>query len=142
MATNNQPRDAKQALLAVAGVADLAVSTLRQLPEGAQKLRERLPDEASKLRSRLPEDAVRAYGNLVQRGESLVSSIRGSRATQQASRATRVAVSTTRAAGTRTRTNARSTRSSAKGATTTVRRAGSADAKAAKDAAGKDGQDK
>jgi hypothetical protein len=98
MATSNQSRDARQALYAVAGVADLAVSTLRQLPEEAQKLRDRLPDEANKLRSRLPEDAVRAYGNLVQRGESLVSSIRSSRSTQQASRATRVAVSTGRAA--------------------------------------------
>jgi hypothetical protein len=142
MATRNQPRDARQALYAVAGVADLAVSTLRQLPEEAQKLRDRLPDEANKLRSRLPEDAVRAYGNLVQRGESLVSSIRGSRTTQQAGRATRVAVTTGRAARTRTRSNVRSTRSAAKGATTTVRRAASADAKAARDAAGKVGRDK
>jgi hypothetical protein len=126
-----ESKDPKHALYAVAGVADLAVSTLRQLP-----------DEAQKLRNRLPDDAVRAYGNLVERGESLVSSIRGSRATQRANRATRVAVSTTKAAGTRARNDARSTRSAAKGASTTVRRAASADSKAAKDAAGKVGQDK
>ena len=126
-----ESKDPKQALYAVAGVADLAVSTIRHLP-----------DEAQKLRSRFPKDAARAYDNLVQRGESLVSTIRGSRATQRATRATRVAVSTTKAAGTRAKNEARSTRSAAKGASTTVRRAASADAKAAKSAADKVGQDK
>ncbi len=126
-----ESKDPRQAFYAVAGVADLAVSAIRHLPE-----------EAQKLRSRLPDDAGRAYGRLVRRGESLVSSIRSSRATQQATKATRVAVSTTRAASTRARTNARSTRASAKGATTTVRRAGAADAQAVKDAAGEVGKDR
>jgi len=126
-----ESRDPKQALYAVAGVADLAVSTIRHLP-----------DEAQKLRNRLPDDAVRAYGSLVERGESLLSSIRGSRATQRANRATRVAVTSTKAAGTRARNEARSTRSATKGASTSVRRAASADAKAAKSAADKVGQDK
>ncbi|SRR6266536_3603067 len=126
-----ESKDARQALYAVAGVADLAVSAVRHLPEEAQKLRSRLPDEAG-----------RTYDNLVRRGESLVSSIRGSRATQQAAKATRVAVSTTKAASTRARANARSTRASAKGATTTVRRAGTADAKAVKDAATEVGKDR
>jgi hypothetical protein len=130
MATN-ESRDPKQALYAVAGVADLAVSTIRHLP-----------DEAQKLRDRFPQDAARAYGNLVERGESLLSSIRGSRSTQRASRATRVAVNSTKAAGTRARSGARSTRSAARGASTTVRRAASEDAKAAKSAAEKLGEDR
>jgi hypothetical protein len=123
-----ESKDAKQAFFAVAGVADLAVSTIRHLPE-----------EAEKLRTRLPGEAVRAYGNLVERGEALVKTIRGSRSTQQAVRATRIAVSTTKAARTRAGANARSSRTAARGASTTVRRAAEADAKAAKDAAGKVG---
>ena len=122
-------KDAKQAFYAVAGVADLAVSTVRRLPE-----------EAEKLRTRLPGDATRAYGNLVERGEALVKTIRGSRSTRQATRATRIAVSTTKAAATRAGANARSTRADARGASTTVRRAAQADAQAAKDAAGKVGE--
>ena len=42
------PKDAKQALYAVAGAADLAVSALRHLPAEAAKLRARLPGEAAK----------------------------------------------------------------------------------------------
>ena len=38
-------KDAKQALYAVAGVADLAVSTIRHLPADAAKLRGRIPAE-------------------------------------------------------------------------------------------------
>ncbi len=123
------PKDAKQAFYAVAGVADLAVSTIRHLPE-----------EAEKLRGRFPDDAVRAYGHLVERGETLVKSIRSSRSTQQAVRATRIAVSSTKAARTRASSSAKSTRSAARGATTTVRRAGQADAAAVKDAAGEVGE--
>ncbi|HZD02515.1 MAG TPA: hypothetical protein VFA46_20690 [Actinomycetes bacterium] len=124
-----ESKDAKQALYAVAGVADLAVSTIRHLPE-----------EAERLRTRFPGEAVRAYGNLVQRGEALITTIRKSRSTQQATRATRIAVSTTRAARTRAGASAKSARSAARGASTTVRRAAEADAKAVKDAADKVGE--
>ena len=116
-------KDAKQALYAVAGVADLAVSTIRHLPAEAAKMRDRLPDEA-----------VKTYGQLVRRGETLVTGVRRSRPTRQATEATRNAVSRTRA-----RNSARSTRSSAKAASTTVRRAAAADTKAAKSAASKVG---
>ena len=121
-------KDAKQALYAVAGVADLAVSTIRHLPADAAKLRERLPDEA-----------VKTYGQLVRRGETLVTGVRRSRPTRQATEATRNAVSRTKAANTRARNSARSTRTSAKAASTTVRRAAAADTKAAKAAASKVG---
>ena len=121
-------KDAKQALYAVAGAADLAVSTIRQLPEEAAKLRDRLPGEAAK-----------TYGQLVRRGETLVTGIGRSRPTRQATEATRNAVSRTKAANTRARNSARSTRTSAKAASTTVRRAAAADTKAAKAAAGKVG---
>ena len=47
-------KDAKQALYAVAGAADLAVSSIRHLPA-----------EAAKLRDRLPSEATRTYGQLV-----------------------------------------------------------------------------
>jgi hypothetical protein len=122
-------KDAKQALYAVAGVADLAVSTIRHLPE-----------EAAKLRDRLPGDAARTYGQLVRRGESLVTGVRRSRPTRQAAEATRIAVSRTKAANTRARRSAKSTRTSVKSAGTTVRRAAAADARAAKDAATKVGE--
>lgn len=121
-------KDAKQALYAVAGVADLAVSTIRHLPAEAAKMRDRLPDEA-----------VKTYGQLVRRGETLVTGVRGSRPTRQATEATRNAVSRTKAANTRARNSARSTRTSAKAASTTVRRAAAADTKAAKAAASKVG---
>jgi hypothetical protein len=123
-------KDAKQALYAVAGVADLAVSTLRHLPA-----------DAAKLRARLPGEAVKTYGQLVRRGETLVGGVRRSRPTREAAEATRSAVSRTRAASTRARNSARSTRTSAKAASTSVRRAAAADTKAAKAAAGKVGQE-
>ena len=122
-------KDAKQALYAVAGVADLAVSTIRHLPAEAAKMRDRLPDEA-----------VKTYGQLVRRGETLVTGVRRSRPTRQATEATRNAVSRTKAANTRARNSARSTRTSAKAASTTVRRAAAADTKAAKSAASKVGE--
>jgi hypothetical protein len=121
-------KDAKQALYAVAGAADLAVSTIRHLPAEAAKMRDRLPDEA-----------VKTYGQLVRRGETLVTGVRRSRPTRQATEATRNAVSRTKAANTRARNSARSTRTSAKAASTTVRRAAAADTKAAKSAASKVG---
>ena len=121
-------KDAKQALYAVAGVADLAVSTIRHLPADAAKLRDRLPNEA-----------VKTYGQLVRRGETLVTGVRRSRPTRQATEATRNAVSRTKAANTRARNSARSTRTSAKAASTTVRRAAAADTKAVKAAASKVG---
>ena len=121
-------KDAKQALYAVAGVADLAVSTIRHLPA-----------EAAKMRDRLPGEAVKAYGQLVRQGETLVTGVRRSRPTRQATEATRNAVSRTKAANTRARNSARSTRTSAKAASTGVRRAAAADTKAAKTAAGKVG---
>ena len=125
------PKDARQALYAVAGVADLAVSTIRHLPADAARLRDRLPGEAA-----------RTYGQLVRRGESLVSGVRRSRPTRQAAEATRTAVSRTKAANTRIRRSAKTTRTSAKAAGTSVRRAAQADAKAARDAAAKVGDDK
>jgi hypothetical protein len=121
-------KDAKQALYAVAGAADLAVSTIRHLPA-----------EAAKMRDRLPGEAVKAYGQLVRRGETLVTGVRRSRPTRQATEATRNAVSRTKAANTRARNSARSTRTSAKAASTAVRRAAAADTSAAKDAASKVG---
>jgi hypothetical protein len=122
-------KDAKQALYAVAGAADLAVSTIRHLPA-----------EAARMRARLPGEAVKTYGQLARRGETLVTGVRRSRPTRQASEATRNAASRTKAANTRARNSARATRSSAKAASTTVRRAAAADAKAAKAAASKVGE--
>ena len=75
-------KDAKQALYAVAGAADLAVSTIRHLPA-----------DAAKLRDRIPAEAVKAYGELVRRGETLVTGVRRSRPTRQATEATRNAAS-------------------------------------------------
>jgi hypothetical protein len=123
------PKDAKQALYAVAGVADLAVSTIRHLPADAARLRDRLPGEA-----------VKTYGELVRRGESLVTGVRRSRPTRQAAEATRTAVSRTKAADTRVRRSAKTTRSSVKSAGTSARRAAAADARAVKDAAAKIGE--
>jgi hypothetical protein len=130
MPTTPTSKDAKQALYAAAGAADLAVSTLRHLPA-----------DAARLRARLPGEAVKAYGQLVRRGETLLSGVRRSRPTREAAAATRTAVSRTRAANTRARTSARSTRTSAKAAGTGVRRAAAADTEAAKSAASKVGQE-
>jgi hypothetical protein len=122
-------KDAKQALYAVAGAADLAVSTIRHLPADAAKLRERIPGEA-----------VKTYGQLVRRGETLVTGVRRSRPTRQAGEATRTAVSRTKAANTRVRRSGATTRTSVKSAGTSVRKAAAADTKAAKAAASKVGE--
>jgi hypothetical protein len=121
-------KDARQALYAVAGVADLAVSTIRHLPA-----------DAAKLRGRLPGEAARTYGQLVRRGESLVTGVRRSRPTRQAADATRNAVSRTKAANTRVRRSTATTRSSVRSAGTSVRKAAAADTRAAKAAATKVG---
>jgi hypothetical protein len=121
-------KDAKQALYAVAGAADLAVSTIRQLPS-----------EAAKLRDRLPGEAVRTYGQLVRRGETLVTGVRRSRATRQAAEATGTAVSRAKAANTQVRRSTKTTRSSVKATGTTARKAAAADTRAVKDAATKVG---
>ena len=121
-------KPAKQALYAVAGAADLAVSTIRHLPK-----------EADRIRARFPGEAAKTYDRLVRRGESLVTGVRRSPATRQATEATRTAVSRTKAASTRVRGSAKTTRTSVKAAGTTVRRAAEADAKAARDAAAKVG---
>src|SRR4029450_9397070 len=128
-------KDAKQALYAVAGAADLAVSTIRHLPAEAAKLRDRLPDEASK-----------TYGDLVRRGETLVTGVRRSRPTRQAAEATRTAASRTQAAHPppqpptpRARRSTGTTRSSVKAAGTSARKAAAADTKALKEAAAKVG---
>ena len=122
-------KDAKQALYAVAGVADLAVSTIRHLPADAARLRDRLPGEAAK-----------TYGQLVRRGESLVTGVRRSQPTRQATEATRNAVSRTKAANTRVRRSTATTRSSVKSAGTSVRKAAAADTRAARAAATKVGE--
>src|SRR5215218_2735076 len=110
-------KDAKQALYAVAGAADLVVSTIRHLPA----------------------EAAKTYGQLVRRGETLVTGVRRSRPTRQATEATRVAVSQTKAANTRARRSTQTTRSSVKAAGTSTRRAAAADTKAVKEAATKVG---
>jgi hypothetical protein len=122
-------KDAKQALYAVAGMADLAVSTIRHLPADAARLRDRLPGEA-----------VKTYGVLVRRGESLITGVRRSRPTRQAAEATRTAVPHTKAANTRVRRSAKTTRSSVQSAGTSTRRAAAADTRAVKDAATKVGE--
>ena len=122
-------KDAKQALYAVAGAADLAVWTLRHLPA-----------EAAKLRARLPGEAVKTYDELARRGETLVTGVRRSRPTRQAAEATRTAVSRTKAANTRVRRSTRATRSSVKAAGTSTRKAAAADTKAVKAAATKVGE--
>jgi hypothetical protein len=122
-------KDAKQALYAVVGVADLAVSTIRHLPADAARLRERIPGEA-----------VKTYGQLVRRGESLATGVRRSRPTRQATEATRNAGSRTKAAKTRVRRSTAPTRTSVKSAGTSVRKAATADTKAAKAAASKVGE--
>ena len=122
-------KDAKQALYAVAGAADLAVSTIRQLPA-----------EAAKLRDRLPSEATRTYGQLVRRGETLVTGVRRSGPTRQAAEATHTAVSRTKAANTRVRRSTRTTRSSVKAAGTSTRKAAAADSRAVKEAAAKVGE--
>ena len=121
-------KDAKQALYAVAGVADLAVSTIRHLPA-----------DAAKLRGRIPTEAARTYGQLVRRGETLVTGVRRSRPTRQAAEATRTAVSRTKAAHTRVRRSTATTRSSVKAAGTSTRKAAAANTRAAKAAASKVG---
>ena len=121
-------KDAKQALYAVAGAADLAVSTIRQLPA-----------DAAKLRGRIPTEAAKTYGQLVRRGETLVTGVRRSRPTGQAAEATRNAVSRTKAANTRVRRSTATTRSSVKAAGTSTRKAAAANTRAAKAAAAKVG---
>jgi hypothetical protein len=120
--------DAKQALYAVAGAADLAVSALRHLPA-----------EAAKLRARLPGEAAKTYGELARRGETLVTGVRRSRPTRQATEATRTTVSQAKAANTRVRRSTATTRSSVKAAGTSARKAAAADTKAVKAAASKVG---
>ena len=127
-------KDARQALYAIAGVADVTVAAIRHLPEEAGKLRSRIPGPGEAARS-----YARTYEQLARRGESLVNGIRRSRATRQAAAATRVAISRSKAATTRVRESAKTTQATVKAAGTTARKAAQADAKAVTEGAAKVG---
>lgn len=122
--------EARKPLFAVVGAGDLAVENIKDLPTQlvaqattfvpkTTALVADLPQKAKSLRGELAGKAFETYGELVQRGQKLVTSIRRSSATQQAESQIKVA------------------KSQAKAATTSATKAAKATAKAVDNAAGK-----
>lgn len=106
--------EARKPLFAVVGAGDLAVENLKDLPGQATELLPRTKAFVAEIPGRvlslpmivksLPGDvtgkAFETYGDLVERGEKLVRSIRRSRATEQAEAQIKVAKSQAKAATT------------------------------------------
>lgn len=117
--------EARKPFYALAGVGDLAVENIKELPTQvvakATSLVTELPSKVRDLSGDLTRNATENYGELVERGQKLVSSIRRSSATQQAEAQIKVA------------------RSQAKAATTSATKAVKATAKAVDNAAEKIG---
>ena len=116
-------------LYAVAGVVDLTVEKVRNVPSYARSMR---VDNVAVSAAELTE-AV--YGDLVERGRTLVNRIRRQEETQELKARAKSTVGRTRAASTTARKNAAATRSSAKGTTTTARKNASSIRSAVKGAA-------
>jgi hypothetical protein len=89
-------------LLAVAGVGDVAVAKLRELPAEARRLQQRARSlDRNALRvavedytARVAGTAVTTYGDLVMRGEKLVTNIRRQPASQDQTASRAVATTT------------------------------------------------
>jgi hypothetical protein len=131
--------EARKPLYAVVGAGDLAVENIKDLPAvlvaqatpivpKTTALVTELPAKIKGLRgdvetgaTKLAGKAFETYGDLVARGQQLVTSIRGSRSTQQAQAQVKIA------------------KSQAKAATTSATKAAKATAKAASNAAEKIG---
>jgi hypothetical protein len=116
--------EARKPLYALAGVGDLAVENIKELPTQVVAKATSLvtlPAKVKDLGADLTRNATENYGELVERGQKLVSSIRRSSATQQAEAQIKVA------------------RSQAKAATTSATKAVKATAKAVDKAAEKVG---
>ncbi|HEX8004672.1 MAG TPA: hypothetical protein VF519_18450 [Mycobacteriales bacterium] len=85
--------EARKPFYALAGVGDLAVENIKELPGTVRT-------QATSLVVTLPGKVTEAYGDLVERGQKLVGSIRRSSATQQAEAQIKVAKSQAKAATT------------------------------------------
>ena len=106
--------EARKPLFAVVGAGDLAVENLKDLPGQATELLPRTKAFVAEIPGRvlslptivkgLPADvtgkAFETYGDLVERGEKLVRSIRRSKSTEQAEAQIKVAKSQAKAATT------------------------------------------
>lgn len=85
--------EARKPLYALAGVGDLAVENIKELPT-------QLVGSATTLVTTLPAKMTETYGELVERGEKLVTSIRRAKATEQAEAQIKVAKAQAKAATT------------------------------------------
>jgi hypothetical protein len=115
-------------LYAVAGVVDLTVEKVRNVPTYARSMR---VDNVAVSAAELTE-AV--YGDLVERGRTLVNRIRNQEETQELEARAKSTVRRTKAATTTARKNAAATRTSAKRTTTTARKNAESTRSAAKGA--------
>ena len=116
-------------LYAVAGVVDLTVEKVRNVPTYARNVR---IDNVAVSAAELTESV---YGDLVKRGRTLVNRIRRQAETQEFTARAKSTVGRTKAANTTARKNAAATRASAKRTTTTARKNASSTRSAVKGAA-------
>ncbi len=116
-------------LYAVAGVVDLTVEKVRNVPTYARNMR---VDNVAVSAAELTE-AV--YGDLVERGRTLVKRIRRQDETQELKARAKSTVGRTKAANTTARKNAAATRTSARRTATTARNSANSTGSAVKGAA-------
>jgi ribonuclease D len=134
-------------LLAAAGVGDVAVAKLRELPAEYRRLQRQARSlDTNALRvavedytTRVAGTAITTYDDLVVRGEKLVTSIRRQQASKDLVATATTARRSAKATGTTARKNAAQTKSRAKSTTTSARKTAKAAGKAASAGAGKVG---
>jgi heparin binding hemagglutinin HbhA len=98
--TRTLAEQAKTPFLAVVGAGDLAVENIKELPTQVVAQATTFVPRTTALVTELPNKAFSLYGELVERGQKLVTSIRRSSATQQAEAQIKVAKSQAKAATT------------------------------------------
>lgn len=136
-----------QPLYAAAGAGDLAVAKLRELPAEYDRLQQEAKKvDAGTLRVALEDystkvagSALSGYGALVNRGEKLVSSIRGQQATQDLQEQLSRTEAQVKGAVTTTRRARKQATSSTKGAATSTRKSATATRRAVRSSAKKVG---
>lgn len=136
-----------QPLYAAAGAGDLAVAKLREIPAEYSRLQDQAKKvDAGTLRvavedysTRTADKALSAYGDLINRGEKLVTSLRRQQATRDLAEQVQNSTRQAKGAATTARTSAQQTKTRTKAAATSTRNSASAAAKAPRSGAKKVG---
>lgn len=108
--------DARKPLYAVVGAGEIAIENIKELPTQVMSQAVTIVPKTTALVTELTGKAFTAYGDLVERGRGIVTSIRRSPVTQQAEAQVKTAKAQTKAATTSVAKAAKATAKAVNGA--------------------------